>query len=94
MAVCQPLSAIETPRVSDRDGNIPKGVGPVYTFDPLGGQPPLTPISSGANDVTLTKSSVVQSDPLKGKYFFSLRVSNIVLTNVRVSVDMVTFAYF
>ena len=74
MAVCPPLSAIETPRVSDREGYNPKNGAPVYSFGPISEPPPTTPMSSGPvfEDIPATKSSAAHSDPLKGIYFFIL----------------------
>ena len=67
MAVCPPpLSAIETPRISDHEGNNSKNLAPKYSFMSL--PEPLTPISShsGHDDVPNNTSSVAQNNQFKG----------------------------
>ena len=67
MAVCPPpLSAIETPRISDHEGNNSKNPAPKYSFMSL--PEPLTPISSnsGLDDIPNNSSSIPQNNHFKG----------------------------
>ena len=75
MAVCPPpLSAIETPRISDHEGNNSKNPAPKYSFMSL--SEPLTPISSGSvhEDIPNNTSTSVQSNHLKGKQQFLYQI--------------------
>ena len=71
MAVCPPpLSAIETPRISDHEGNNSKNPAPKYSFMPL--SEPLTPISSGSvhEDMPGHTSNIGLNNHFKGKLGF------------------------
>ena len=67
MALRPPLSAIETPRISDHEGNNARNNAPKYSFGVISGPP--TPISTNPepDDVPIPKASLSQSGPLKGK---------------------------
>ena len=68
MAVCPPLSAIETPRISDHEGDNSKNTAPVYSFGALVETQPSMPISSGLapKDIQPIRTSATQSNPVKG----------------------------
>ena len=70
MAVCPPpLSAIETPRISDHEGNNSKNLAPKYSFMSI--VAPLTPIASTPSheDIPTNTSTIGQTNHFKGKYY-------------------------
>ena len=74
MAVCPPLSAIETPRISDHEGNHANNQAPKYSFGPVSETLPATILSSdpGSKDISSTKSSIIHGDHFKGTYVLCL----------------------
>ena len=82
MAVCPPpLSAIETPRISDHEGNNSKNLAPKYSFMSI--VAPLTPIASTPSheDIPTNTSTIGQTNHFKGKYYL-----NGIQRNVRVQI--------
>ena len=84
MAVCPPpLSAIETPRISDHEGNNSKNLAPKYSFMSI--VAPLTPIASTPSheDIPTNTSTIGQTNHFKGKYYL-----NGIQRNVRVQISL------
>ena len=63
-----PLTAIETPRISEHEGNNAKDSAPKYSFNLISEPPPDTPINPEPDDIPITKDTAhAKRDLLKGK---------------------------